>query len=221
MSPGVDLRNAPLFFLSYARAKDAGSGVRTPTTPNPEVSDFYSDVLNQLRQLTPHQAGERLGFIDLNVETGRTWEPALLHALGTCRVFLALLSPPYLNGSEWCAMEWDLFSGRRVVEKVGDEVRTVEGAGILPVLWTPIPHRLPPRVEAVQWFIPAGLPPDYVALYLEEGVLGLLSLNHDAYKAVVWKVAREIDRIARLHQPQPVDRKDTVGLRRSFEEGGR
>ena len=45
--------------------------------------------------------------------------------------------------------------------------------------------------------------------------------DHDAYKAVVWKIAREIDRIARLHQPEHIDQKDTVGLRRSFEEGGR
>ena len=210
---------APLFFLSYARAKDIGPGLLPPGPRNPEVVTFFSDVLGLVRHVHVHLPGDRLGFMDLNVETGRPWEPALLHAVGSCRVFVALLSPPYLKGSEWCAMEWDLFSQRTVTQVINGEVRVVQASAMLPLIWTPIPADAPRMVTDIQWFVPSGLPADHVALYEAEGLLGLSSVYPAIYKAVVWKIAQKIDEISRSYRPEPVDRQDTTGLRRSFEEG--
>jgi hypothetical protein len=216
MSPGTDNR-PPLFFLSYARSKDADSDLLAEVPRNSEVIAFFRDVVALVRQLHEHLPGDRLGFMDVNVETGRVWESQLLHAVGTCQVFVALLSPPYLKSSEWCAMEWDLFSQRQT-ETVEGQTRAVDVSAILPVIWTPIPDA-PRIVTEVQWFVPSGLPHEYVARYEDEGVLGLLNAYPTVYKPVVWKIARKIDQISRSYRPRPVVRRDTADLRRSFQEG--
>ena len=217
MSPGSTDNRPPLFFLSYARSKDADTDLLPRAPRNSDVVTFFSDVLEIVRQLHAHLPGDRLGFMDLNVETGRIWESQLLHAVGTCQVFVALLSPPYLMGSEWCAMEWDLFS-QRPIETVEGQTRAVDASAILPVIWTPIPDA-PRIVTDVQWFVPSGLPSQFVARYEEEGVLGLLNAYPDAYKPVVWKIARKIEQISRSYRPRPAVRRDTSDLRRSFQKG--
>ena len=63
--------------------------------------------------LTVRRPGADPGFMDLSMNPGSEWRGELLEAVGTCKVFVALLSPSY-TASEWCGKEWDAFSRRKV-----------------------------------------------------------------------------------------------------------
>src|SRR3954466_15961762 len=89
----------PLFFLSYARSRlrpDDGSD------PDRFAAKFFADLSDNVAHLT----GAALpGFMDRHTAAGTPWSDRLSEALGTCRVFVALLSPSYFT-SEWCGREW-------------------------------------------------------------------------------------------------------------------
>jgi hypothetical protein len=174
----------PLFFLSYARDGRATQ----------YVADFFKDLSDDVAQLVGRPAGSDPGFMDRSVQGGALWLSDLLHAVGSCQVFVALLSDPYV-ASEWCSKEWYAFSQRPVRSRDTDEV--TNRTGIVPILWAPMPERPPPRViSAVQRFEPRGLEgEDISARYRVEGVYGLKRLNRiDLYQGVVWHLAQAIAR---------------------------
>jgi hypothetical protein len=74
------------------------------TGPDRFVAKFFDDLSDDVRQLT----GAALpGFMDQGMAVGTRWSDQLSEALGTCRVFVALLSPSYI-ASHWCG-----WNGRR------------------------------------------------------------------------------------------------------------
>ncbi|GAA2585112.1 TIR-like protein FxsC [Actinomadura fulvescens] len=181
----------PVFFLSYART--AGSR---------RVVDFFNDLSTNIADLVDPEVGAEPGFMDKSIPGGGRWTDELLHAVGSCHVFVALLSMPFLN-STWCGMEWYAFARRRVVDKEGGSPRRT---AILPVIWAPWPGhvRIPAAVSEVQRFSPEGLPDaEITTLYRDEGLLGLQRIRPDAYESVVWRLARRVADIAYTHPVEP------------------
>jgi hypothetical protein len=155
--------------------------------------------------------------MDRTMQAGKVWNEELVWAAGTSQVFVALLSPPYVWTSEWCAMEWDLFS-RRAVEPKPNK-RLDNSTAIIPVLWAPTDDPLPPAIRKIQIFMPSGVPGSTESLYRRHGIFGLLRMRRrNAYGTVVWTLAQEI---AATYNTRSVRRwvpAGTAGLRRSFEE---
>jgi hypothetical protein len=193
----------PLFFLSYAHS---GTG-RRPQGPHHEANrhfiQFFDDLSENVAELVARQTGSDPGFLDRAIPDGGRWNRELLNALGSCQVFVALLSVPYVTSS-WCGMEWHAFSQRRVIPRTGS--RRGEPTGIIPVSWAPVAQdKLPKVVRDVQRFSPTGLPdPDITAQYEAEGVYGLRRLRlEDAYQAVVWRLAQRIADFHHHHRVEP------------------
>jgi hypothetical protein len=175
----VDPRS-PLFFLSYAHLE-----------PNKRFIKFYDDLQDNVAELVSRPPGSDPGYMDQSMPPGIRWTPELMRAVGTCQAFVALLSRPYFD-SAWCAQEWHAFTQRRVYSH--PKRALTNRTAIIPVLWTPLrDEEIPPAVSAVQRFSPRPLPKtDIVTPYNSEGLVGLLLLDNDAYKAVVWRIAQQI-----------------------------
>jgi hypothetical protein len=192
----------PLFCLSYAHpGEHLGPG--PPREPSRDVIKFFDDLAETVGDLVPRQQGSYPGYMDRSIPEGGHWSHELLAAIGTCQVFVALLSPSYFV-SLWCSKEWDAFSQRKSTPRAGS--RPDHQTGIIPVIWAPILHeRVPPVISDIQRFSPHGLPdPDIAAHYQENGVLGLLRMWQEpayqaAYQAVVWRLAQRIARRRSTH----------------------
>lgn len=213
----------PAFFLSYARAQPpGGAGNDGLTDADAKVKDLFRDLNVRMRHLLPLRAGEPAGFMDDRMEAGTLWNEELLRNLGTSRVFVALLSPPYLERSEWCPMEWDYFTRRKVTPRPGVAGRLSLPTAVIPVLWTPITEELPPIVNKIQRFTPPPVvSPEHIQLYEAEGVMGMSDVNPGAYRAVVWALARQIQRISAALDVAPSDSTRVDRLRRAFGERAR
>jgi hypothetical protein len=202
--------HAPLFFVSYARTRAADL-----------ILEFFRDLSNHVQELVGRTAGADPGFLDRSMAGGQRWAPEVLRAVGTCQVFVPLISPSLFE-SKWCAYEWDAFSQRKVLNRA-TRAPDLETA-ILPVIWSlPDSTQEPTVVRWIQRFSPSGLPDSTVAsLYEREGIYGLRSLNMDsAYRAVVWRLAQRIAGLYRSHFVTPMTFADIGQLRNVFtEEGG-
>jgi TIR domain len=202
-SPAGEVRpRAPLFFLSYAHAAWQRSQGAHPE-PNQRVAEFFDDLSENVAQLVARPPGADPGFMDRGIPGGTRWTPELLEAVGTCQVFVALLSDPYVS-SEWCGMEWYAFSQRTVTRRAGDGIG--HQTGIIPVIWTPVPEtRLPKVVRAVTRFSPRGLADANIpARYETDGVFGLKYTGPDGfYQGVVWRLAQRIAEFHFGHVVQP------------------
>lgn len=178
-------RREPVFFLSYAH-----------TGGNRSVERFFADLSRDVAELVDLRTGAEPGFMDRrSIRGGDIWTGDLLDAVGTCRVFVALLSTPYMS-SRWCGMEWYAFAQRYVEAEGGG---SAHGTGILPVTWAPWPdgHPVPSAVDRIQRFAPDELPDSTIAdLYREHGLLGLSRIDANAYESVVWLLARAVANIA-------------------------
>lgn len=193
----------PLFFFSHAPS----SGIRGARRGDAER--FFRDLSENVSNLVSLPARRDPGFIDSELEGGIHWWPQLAEALGTCQVFIALLSARYLS-SEWCGKEWDGFAQRVVRERGFSDHHTVGMTCIIPVMWAPFPrNRVPHAVAGIQWFSPLDLSDEATAdLYHEEGILGLLQSGRDqAYQAVAWQLAKRIAEIQERYEvvPQAID----------------
>jgi hypothetical protein len=212
---------SPVFFLSYARGRSR-VGLGPDVNRDTQVRRLFNDLSRDLNELVPLPTGKEHGFMDTPIAGGEVWESTMLRAAGTCQVFVALLSSNYVFGSEWCAMEWDVFARRRAVRRGPDPTggTTVEVA-ILPVLWAPIAERVPPSIRRIGSFTPHGLPdPDFARLYEENGLYGLLRTQKiDVYQSIVWSLARRIQQIHHQYYVEAGVPAGTAGLRRSFYRG--
>ncbi len=187
-----DLRE-PLFFASHANVHGSGRIGRS-AQPDRAFLEFFTDLSVNMSHLHFRRSGADPGFMDLTMRSGRDWEREILRAVGSCQVFVALLSNPYSN-SPWCGREWHAFTRRRCWSRATRE-RTETNECVIPVIWA-APLResaIPATVNAVERFIPAPLSdPTTAALYQERGLFGLRSTSHDAYTAAVWWLAREVE----------------------------
>lgn len=217
--PVPDTAVQPAFFLSYARATPPSARAAGDLDdPNAGVKELYADLNRRVRHLLPLRAGEEAGFMDDRMETGTLWNDELLRNVATARVFVALLSPPYLARSEWCPMEWDLFTRRRVSPRPGQPPRA-NATAVIPVLWTPIKDEIPPIVSKIQRFTPSPvLTSQHIQLYKSEGVLGMSDVDRVAYRAIVWAIAREIQEVDAALRVAPLLDTGIDPLRRSFRE---
>jgi hypothetical protein len=207
----------PAFFLSYARARSQPRPVGRQSDVNERPRRLFDDLVDRVAQLLPLPAGHDVGFMDRSLEAGTRWSDVVLHNVATCHVFVALLSDRYLHESKWCSMEWDLFA-RRPVKRLQTSGRD-SGTAILPIVWAPTTRPTPARVSAIERFIPHDLSEEHRVLYQRQGVLGLCDLDEQAYRAVVWMIARQIQIIYSSFEVEPVQRPTTAGLRRSFQKG--
>lgn len=207
--------HAPVFFLSYARAKHPKNAVTRPHQVNQEVLTLFTELTANVNELLSLSPGRDPGFMDMTMDGGERWEENLLYAAGTCQVFVALLTSRYLTGSEWCAMEWDLFSRRKIIKRDGTQLPGE--TAIVPVLWAPIKLELPSVVSEVTLFMPRNLPdPSFLPEYEANGLYGLLRSDQiQAFKAIVWKLALHVQRVCHSYHVEPM-RLATEELRRSF-----
>ncbi len=194
---------APLFFLSYARSGGSLRPKGPVREPNVNVIRLFDDLSANVAELVCRTAGSDPGFMDRSMQGGGRWNDELLYAVGTCQVFVPLLSAPFLR-SEWCGMEWYGFSQRKVTTL--DAAAPSHQTCIIPVVWAPVPEeQYPPPVHAVQRFSPVGLPDAAIAgRYESEGVYGLLRLGQEvSYQAIVWRLAQRIAEIYYSHRVEP------------------
>ncbi|GAA2362881.1 TIR-like protein FxsC [Dactylosporangium salmoneum] len=186
--------SAPLFFLSYARMRPLNRPVESLPDPNRTVRMLFGRLSMHLNNLVYRETGTDPGFMDVTMAGGERWSPVLMEAVGTCQVFVALLSPTYLQ-RPWCAREWNAFAARTVRPRPGNAHTT----SIVPVLWTSTrSYRVPESIQAIQLFVPERLHrPRLTQRYLEDGLYGLLlGANQDEIELVIFRLAQ---RIAELH----------------------
>ena len=125
-----DATPGPIFFLSHARAPVLRAPLVGAGRPDAPAERFFRDLWFHVAELAGPEIGVRPGFMDRSLQGSEQWAPALMEAVGTCRVFVPLISEPYLR-SEWCAREWHAFERRGVR---GGHKNTA----ILPVHWLPL-----------------------------------------------------------------------------------
>jgi len=187
----------PLFFLSYAHAGRRGQ-------PNRDVLQFFEDLSQDVAELVGWPAGSDPGFLDRSMAGGTHWPAELLNAVGTCKVFVPLLSDPYV-ASRWCGMEWYAFSRRTVTRHAGNGGDSE--TGIIPVIWTPVPEdRLPSVIGDIERFSPRGLPDETLpGRYADDGVYGLMRLGHlmDC-RGIIWRLAQRIAEFHFGHEVAPL-----------------
>lgn len=133
------------FFLSYARGDDRDS-----------VKTFFNDLSAEVRSYAGLPTNRVVGFLDVEMQVGEVWARTLMGALGSCRTFVALISPRYLL-SEPCGREWTIFSDRLSVLEVEEPV--VDPPPLIPLLWLP-PRQLPAVIEERQ-YLNHGMPEAY------------------------------------------------------------
>jgi hypothetical protein len=179
--------------------------------------ELYGDLTANVAQLVASRTGEDPGFMDVDMETGTNWRDDLLRGVGTCQVFVALLTASYVQASPWCAMEWDLFTRRRTTRTSDGLVHSA--SPVIPVLWAPIAAELPPEILAVQSFAPLDQPAEVQHLYRENGLFGLYRSERAAYESVVWSLAMEVSRLFHRYEVEPLILTETSELRRSFGVG--
>ena len=192
-------RPPPLFFLSYAHSSSGDSNA-APRERNRQVLKFFNDLSENVAWLVSRSPGSDPGFMDRSIGYGSRWTPELLQVIGTCQVFIALLSDPYIKSS-WCGKEWYAFSQRKVIAQ-----REVEHqSAIIPVIWAPFPDELTPAaIHDVQRFSPSGLAHvDIVAKYEQNGILGLMQMRNASYRGIVWRLAQCVAGFHYSHRVEP------------------
>lgn len=180
----------PLFFLSYARTVKGPTGVG----PDQHVRQFFHDLTENVGQLVYRGAAVPAGFMDQEMRGGMNWPDELMHAVGTCQVLVALLSPRYLR-SEWCRREWDAFLQCGAQGQAPEGTLSSRHRCIVPVLWAPLHEDLPGHISPTQLFSPDSAPePATPDRYRGNGVFGLMRMSYlrESYEIVAWQLAMRI-----------------------------
>ncbi len=214
-TPPADDGLTPLFAVSYAHPA-APSGFRPSKPVNSEILQFFADLSVDMSELAGRDPGNDPGFIDRKLAGGQVWTKELLTAFGTCKVFVALVSPNYV-GSAWCGKEWFAFE-RRTQERLA-KPQTRHETAILPVRWVPMDTaKMPSAIRKIQFFSPPDV--EIADAYHDEGLLGLIRTSQDqAYRTTVWRLAQQVMAITRtwkVHSWIP----DQHELRNAFDDSG-
>lgn len=123
------------FFFSYTRSNNGDY-----------LKRFFADLSEEVRERRGLPVGAEVGFFDQReLELGEDWDAALVDALQTCKVMVAIASPGYWK-SEYCGKEWALFSQRR---RQGLPPGATPPPLLKPLIWMPFDFAdLPPAVSA-------------------------------------------------------------------------
>ncbi|MGN9911627.1 TIR-like protein FxsC [Phytohabitans sp. LJ34] len=173
------------YFVSYAH--DSG--------PDDElVQKFHNDLSHDVR-LHSGWSDDRIGFCDSTLRAGQRWSPALVEALCTCQVFLALCSHHYFERPA-CGKEWTIFARR-----MAKAPARVAGhpASLVPLLWV-VPTGFPP-VAAHYQYRDATFGDEYHVQGLRK--LMLLRKNHDAYYNFVSGLALHVVELNKRYEIPP------------------
>jgi hypothetical protein len=130
------------FFLSYAR-QDAQRIEKGQSQRDPIFEAFIDRLDQGVMQLT----GEGIGFVDRNIEPGQEWPEQIAEALATAKTMVCLYSPSYFR-SPYCGKEMQVLLERR-----RNYIRANPGkkpSNIIPVLWHPVPWRIPKTLPDLQ-----------------------------------------------------------------------
>ena len=197
----------PLFYVSYA-PPESGQWSATPTTSLWQVEQFYDELSKSVADLARLPDRQSAGYMQRSFAAGGSWPQELLDGLGTCQVFVPLLSTPYFS-SVVCGTEWFAFSQRRVVSRAGG--RPGAQSPIIPVLWSPVGAAdVPAAVRSLQQFLPQDLPgQNRRGVYAENGLAGLLEMSMEAeYHDVIRQLALRIVQLAEnvYVEPRPINR---------------
>ncbi|GAA2362875.1 TIR-like protein FxsC [Dactylosporangium salmoneum] len=180
------------FFLSYAHPSPLRG---FEMQPDAEVLKFFTDLSRRLRAVAALREGQRVGFLDAELDPGADWDRARGRALSVAQVFVPLYSPTYFN-SPGTLSELRWFRDRLAVLPP-EEARP----HVLPVLWDPLPPRpdSPPRTEDA-----LAIAPDSAA-YREDGmrVLSVFPMYEKEYDDVLGRIAAAINRVAHGHRLPP------------------
>jgi len=195
---------APLFFLSYGSVKPLANPAAEQTDLNRNAIRLFHDLSVHVVELLGLPAGTDPGFMDQTFGGGEPWRAEILRAVGTCQVFIPLVSPLLIR-SEWCAKEWHAFTRRNTTRLDGGTAQTRQ-TSVIPVIWTPSElANWPPVIRDIQVFAPNGLPDAAVlGRYRQEGLNGLLIMEREAdYRTVVWKLARRVVQVLGEYRVRP------------------
>ncbi len=214
VEPDLDA-TAPLFFLSYGRISPLRKGPIAQPDPNPRAKQLFADLSNHLNNLVYRETGADPGFMDVAMAGGEEWRSQLLRAVGTCQVFVALLSPAYVK-SEYCALEWNAFVERPVRRREGAPDR--HQTSVMPVVWLPSPSgAVPAAINKIQRFTPRRLPEDNLAQqYADEGLYGLLALGADGTDGIILRLAQQVRDLCWTNQVERRVLPDTKSISRTF-----
>jgi hypothetical protein len=208
---------APLFFLSYAHPREHGRSAGPAAEQPRSVTQFFNDLSLIVAELIYRPLGADPGFFDEGIGGGNRWTGELLDAIGACQVFVALVSPSYLQ-SRWCGMEWNAFSRRTITARPGqNSVRNQ--TCVIPVRWSPIDGIPQPRaIRDLQLFTPADIETTMARDYRDEGLYHLLwTDSQKVYRHVVWRIAKRIKELTISCQVRP-EILDSSQLHNAFEE---
>jgi TIR domain len=182
-------RRGPLFFMSYAHPP-----FREHQGSLQQVTEFFHELRELVIEHAGLRAGEDPGFMDTTIAGGRQWNRELRTAVGTCGVFVALLSPHYF-ASKWCGKEWNAFARRPVVGAATSET------AMLPVIWMPWRGaKVPSAIEPVQRFMPDRAGSEIAGRYRQDGVRGMIFMGDSGYQTVLWQLATRIADIVDTHE---------------------
>lgn len=201
---------APIFYLGYAHSNPGGPG---SARSNSILQRLHHDLTGHLQELVGLMPGQEAGFVDLGIQGGEQWQAEAAVAIGTCQVYVPLISPAYL-ASRWCRFEWDGFAARAVRSRSGEPPMHTP---IVPVVWTPLDlATVPPPIRDVQMFTPASAAPGVLESYLREGLYGILQLHQEReYEVIVWRLAQQIVNLTMRYYLEP-QIPEATGLRSSF-----
>jgi FxsC-like protein len=183
------------FFFSYTRGNN-----------DPYLQKLFVDLSEEVRNLRGLPAGAETGFFDQrNLELGEDWDAALVDALQSCKVMVAIASPGYFK-SEYCGKEWALFRQRL---QAGSAPGAKPAPLLKPVVWMPVKiDELPPSVSAGQ--LSFG---DPHAIHNARGVRYLLKQIQEqrtAYNDFVESLAKQIVDAADEHPLAPLAQVPTL-----------
>jgi FxsC-like protein len=122
------------FFLSYTRANNDAF-----------LKKFFDELSQSIRDSRGLGQTAEVGFFDQrDLELGEQWDAAIVDALQTSKVFLAITSPGYFK-SEYCGKEWGLFR-QRLTASVKQPLPPL----IKPIVW------IPSRIDTLSTAVTAG-----------------------------------------------------------------
>jgi FxsC-like protein len=112
------------FFLSYTRGNN-----------DAYLKAFFNDISNEIAGRRGLRQDQVVGFFDQqDLELGEEWDPKIVQALQTSRVFIAIWSPGYFK-SEYCGKEWAVFQQRLAASVVPGQPQPPL---MKPVIWIPV-----------------------------------------------------------------------------------
>ncbi|GAA2243064.1 hypothetical protein GCM10010368_04870 [Streptomyces roseiscleroticus] len=96
------------------------------------VTDFFGDLCNEIRHTTT-LAADDIGYQYMGMRVATEWRKELTDALGSCKVFLAMISPRYF-ANDFCGKEWWVFAERQRMH-IESTPCSESPQFIIPVMW--------------------------------------------------------------------------------------